>query len=74
MSRDAPPVSAVPGISVTDVRRGLDELRKQHLEGRLVLTAPFMFGMCADEFVTKLCLGQNAKRRVKRRRIRSERS
>jgi hypothetical protein len=63
-----PPRSALPGYTVQQVRRGLDALRAARRDGSLVLTNPFMYGMTAVEFSTRVAVGQHMKRQDKRLR------
>ena len=60
--------TTVPGLTVLQVRTALALVRSRARDGTLRLTDDLMFGMTVAEFCTSLCLGQNAKRRVKRRR------
>ena len=60
--------SALAGHSVQDVRRGLDALRAARRDGSLVLTSPFMYGMTAVEFASRVVVGQHRKRQDKRQR------
>ena len=60
--------SAIPGMSVLEVRRGMDAVRSAYHDGTLVLTDPLVGPMTAAEFCTRLCIGQHNKRRLKRAR------
>lgn len=68
---DAPrPVSSVEGLSVQEVRDHVDECRRRFRRGELRLGDDLGPGLSVAEFCTRLVVGQNAKRLVKRNRIR----
>ena len=60
--------AAINGLTVPELRRGTDAVRRAAKDDTLVLTDEFMFGMTPIEFCTKLLVGQYEKRRLKRER------
>ena len=62
--------SAIDGMSVAEVRRALDIVRKgwSDDEAPFHLTAPLFNGMSQQQFCTELTLGHHTKRHAKSKR------
>ena len=62
--------SAIEGMSVAEVRRGLDAVRTQWHQGapRFYFTEKLFNGMTVQEFCTKFTLGHHTKRHAKSKR------
>ncbi len=61
--------SAVDGMSVAEVRRALDQVRKTWSDPTpFHFTAPLFNGMSQQQFCTELTLGHHTKRHAKSKR------